>query len=126
MTERSSIDDIIDVYKRDVDVSLIESNLKRTVEERLEALMQLQALVEEFRKRGWMPTTDLGDIDTLWEVGDGGYNTLLRSTVRLRAFGLQCRLLNLDRLIEVKRAAGRPKDFEAIAELEIIRDRRKT
>jgi hypothetical protein len=30
MTERSSIDDIIDVYKRDVDVSLIEENLRRT------------------------------------------------------------------------------------------------
>jgi hypothetical protein len=28
-------------------------------------------------------------------------------------------------LIEVKRAAGRPKDFEAIAELEAIRDRRR-
>jgi len=33
--------------------------------------------------------------------------------------------LNLDRLIEVKRAAGRPKDFEAIAELETIRDERR-
>jgi len=27
---------------------------------------------------------------------------------------------NLERLIEVKRAAGRPKDFEAIAELEVL------
>ena len=49
MTERSSIDDIIDIYKRDVDVSLIISNLQRSVEERLETLMQLQALVEELR-----------------------------------------------------------------------------
>jgi len=46
---RSSIDDIIDIYKRDVDVSLIISNLQRSVEERLETLMQLQALVEELR-----------------------------------------------------------------------------
>jgi hypothetical protein len=29
MTERSSIDDIIDLYTRDVDVSLIEENLGR-------------------------------------------------------------------------------------------------
>jgi hypothetical protein len=33
--------------------------------------------------------------------------------------------LNLEKLIEVKRAAGRPKDFEAIAELELIRDAKK-
>jgi hypothetical protein len=33
--------------------------------------------------------------------------------------------LDLDRLIEVKRAAGRPKDFEAIAELEAIREERE-
>jgi len=46
---RSSIDDLIDIYKRDVDVSLIISNLQRSVEERLETLRQLQALVEELR-----------------------------------------------------------------------------
>jgi hypothetical protein len=50
--ERSSIDDIIDVYKRDVDVSLIVENLKRSVEERLEALTQLEAFVEELRRAG--------------------------------------------------------------------------
>ncbi len=50
--ERSSIDDIIDVYKRDVDVSLIVRNLERSIDERLEALMQLQAFVEELRRAG--------------------------------------------------------------------------
>jgi hypothetical protein len=29
-------------------------------------------------------------------------------------------VLGLTKLIEVKRAAGRPKDFEAIAELELL------
>jgi hypothetical protein len=51
-SKRSSIDDIIDLYKRDVDVSLIVRNLQRSVEERLEALMQLQAFVEELRRAG--------------------------------------------------------------------------
>jgi predicted nucleotidyltransferase len=37
-------------------------------------------------------------------------------------FGVECRCLGLDRLIQVKRAAGRPKDLEAIAELESLRD----
>jgi len=32
--------------------------------------------------------------------------------------------LGLDKLIEVKRAAGRPKDLEALAELVAIRERR--
>ena len=50
MTARSSIDDIIDLYKRDVDVSLIESSLKRSVEERLEMLMQFQTFIEEMRR----------------------------------------------------------------------------
>jgi hypothetical protein len=47
---------------------------------------------------------------------------LLPSTSLIRAFDIECRCLNLDRLIEVKRAAGRPKDLEALAELEAIRD----
>jgi hypothetical protein len=38
----------------------------------------------------------------------------------LNAFGRAVRCLTLAKLIEVKRAAGRPKDFEAIAELEVL------
>jgi hypothetical protein len=50
--ERSSIDDIIDVYKRDVDVTLIARNLERSIDERLEALISLQSLVDELRRAG--------------------------------------------------------------------------
>jgi hypothetical protein len=39
-------------------------------------------------------------------------------------FGVSVQCLGLDRLIHVKRAAGRPKDLEAIAELEAIREER--
>jgi hypothetical protein len=67
--------------------------------------------------------TSLGDIDTLGEiVGGGGYRELLPHTTDVTVFGIRCRCLNLDKLIDVKRAAGRPKDFEAIAELELIRE----
>lgn len=70
-------------------------------------------------------TTDVGDLDLLGEVtGGGGYEELLPHSLPIRVFGVECRCLTLERLIEVKRAAGRPKDFEAIAELEAIRDRR--
>ena len=71
-------------------------------------------------------TTDLGNLDVLGEiVGGGNYDALVASTELARAFGVERRLLSLDRLIEVKRAAGRPKDFEAIAELETIRAQRR-
>lgn len=70
--------------------------------------------------------TTRGDLDLLGEVvGGGGYEALLPHSRELEMFGLPCRCLDLDKLIEVKRAAGRPKDFEAIAELEAIREERR-
>lgn len=69
-------------------------------------------------------TTDLGDFDLLGEVVGGGiYAELLPETIELDAFGVRCRYVTLETLLRLKRAAGRPKDFEAIAELELIRDR---
>jgi predicted nucleotidyltransferase len=66
-------------------------------------------------------TSDLGDIDLLGEiVGGGGYDNLIGSSSPIEVFGISCQCLDLERLIEVKRAAGRPKDLEAIAELEAI------
>jgi hypothetical protein len=62
--------------------------------------------------------TDLGAIDLLGEiVGGGGYDDLFPYTDTLTVFGLECRCLTLERLIHVKRAAGRIKDLEALAEL---------
>lgn len=66
-------------------------------------------------------TTTLGAIDLLGEItGGGGYQDLLPFTIQLHLFGLSCRCLNLERLIYVKRAAGRPKDLEALSELEAL------
>jgi hypothetical protein len=45
-------DPVIEAYKRDIDRTLIRENLKRTVEERLEALMELQSFAEELRRAG--------------------------------------------------------------------------
>jgi predicted nucleotidyltransferase len=70
-------------------------------------------------------TTDIGDFDFLGEViGGGTYAELLPHTLEIDAFGVRCRYVTLDELLILKRAAGRPKDLEAIAELELIRDRR--
>lgn len=50
MPERSSLDDVIDVYKRGLDMSLIEECLKLTVEERLRRLQEFEELREELQK----------------------------------------------------------------------------
>jgi hypothetical protein len=45
----SSIDEIIEIYKRDVDVTLLDESLKRTVEERILALEEFDRFREELR-----------------------------------------------------------------------------
>jgi predicted nucleotidyltransferase len=67
-------------------------------------------------------STSLGDLDLLGEiVGGGGYDQLLPDCIRIRVFGVECLCLGLDRLIIVKRASGRPRDLETVAELEALR-----
>jgi len=68
-------------------------------------------------------STQLGDLDVLGEiVGGGSYDRLRPHCVEVSALGTQCLCLDLDTLIHVKRAAGRPKDFEVLAELEALRE----
>jgi predicted nucleotidyltransferase len=83
--------------------------------------------VETLRKGlNFTLTTNLGALDLLGEiVGGGGYEQLKSHSEQVTIFGVECTCLSLDRLIEVKRAAGRPKDLEAIAELEQILNERK-
>jgi predicted nucleotidyltransferase len=70
--------------------------------------------------------TDLGALDLLGEItGGGSYEDLLAFTDTLTVFGMTCRCLSLERLIHVKRAAGRVKDLEVIAELEAIAEEQR-
>jgi len=71
-------------------------------------------------------TTTLGDLDLLGEVTGGGtYEQLLPTTQELEAFGTRCRFVTLEKLIHLKKAAGRPKDLEAIAELDALLEERR-
>lgn len=45
-------DPVIELYKKDVDRTLLQENLKLTVEERLRNLMRLQRFAEEMRRAG--------------------------------------------------------------------------
>jgi predicted nucleotidyltransferase len=65
-------------------------------------------------------------VDLLGEVSGGGtYEQLLPFTQEAEAFGLICRVVTLERLIQLKRAAGRPKDLLAIAELQALLEERR-
>jgi hypothetical protein len=66
-------------------------------------------------------TTSMGDLDLLGEIAGGGtYEQLLAQTRRLRVLDVDVDVVTLQQLIRLKRAAGRPKDLEAIAELEAL------
>jgi predicted nucleotidyltransferase len=68
--------------------------------------------------------TDLGWIDLLGEIVGGGlYEDLVPHSITVEAFGISCRVLDLETLIRTKRLAGRPKDLEVLAELESLRQR---
>ena len=70
-------------------------------------------------------TTTIGDIDLLGEiVGGGDYEALSPHTVDIDIFGYRCHCLDLPGLIRAKRAAGRPKDLDVLAELEALADER--
>ena len=70
-------------------------------------------------------TTTAGDVDLLGEItGGGGFFDLLPECQEIELFGRPCKCINLPKLIQVKRAAGRPKDLEAIAELEALLEER--
>ncbi|MGI8436181.1 MAG: hypothetical protein ACR2NX_04660 [Chthoniobacterales bacterium] len=68
-------------------------------------------------------TSDLGDLDLLGEViGGGGYADLLPQTIEIEAFQVRFRCIDLPTLIGLKRAARRPRDLEALAELQALQE----
>lgn len=70
-------------------------------------------------------TTIYGPLDLLGEIaGALRYPQLSERSLTVDLFGKRCRVIDLDTLIQNKRAAGRPKDLEVIAELEVIREER--
>jgi hypothetical protein len=67
--------------------------------------------------------TSLGDIDLWGEIpGGGAYEDLSEGAIELQVFQTRCLCLSRSQLIRAKRAAGRPKDLEALAELEAIEE----
>jgi hypothetical protein len=65
--------------------------------------------------------TDIGEIDLMAEVtGLGTFSEVKAQSVDVQAFEREIATLDLPGLIRAKRAAGRPKDLAALAELESL------
>ncbi len=71
--------------------------------------------------------TAAGPLDVLGEIAGGfDYEVVRRRSIIVELYKNRCRVIDLDALIETKLAAGRPKDLEVIAELEVIREERES
>lgn len=67
-----------------------------------------------------LATTE-GDIDVMDRIaGVGDYTAVRKHSERISALGVSFRVLDLPSLIKAKRAAGRPRDFEHLPELEAL------
>jgi predicted nucleotidyltransferase len=70
--------------------------------------------------------TDAGDVDLLGEIsGVGSYADVAADSVVVPLYGFQVQIINLDKLIASKRAAGRAKDLLHVDALEEIKKRTK-
>ena len=67
-----------------------------------------------------------GDLDVLDRIdGVGDYPKVAAHVERMTAFGIAFDVLDLPTLIRAKRATARPKDQEAMLELEVLQEERK-
>jgi predicted nucleotidyltransferase len=67
--------------------------------------------------------TALGDLDLMGEVPGGGtFEELVEHSEWIQVLGIDVRCVDLRTLIRLEKAAGRPKDLEALAEVEAILD----
>jgi hypothetical protein len=68
--------------------------------------------------------TDIGNLDLLGEVrGVGFYEDVVEGALTYELFGYPFHVIDIGKLINAKRAAGRPKDLLVIPELEAIQER---
>ena len=70
--------------------------------------------------------TDIGQLDCLSFIdGLGDYQKVKQASELIRVEDMQLRVLNLDALIKAKKAMNRPRDKEAILQLEAIKKLKK-
>lgn len=68
--------------------------------------------------------TDAGQLDCLGTVlGVGDFEVVRQHSIEIEIDGVECRLIALDALIQAKKAMGRPRDIEAVRQLEAIKEK---
>jgi predicted nucleotidyltransferase len=111
------------------DLDLVHSRDRKNVDSLLTALQNMNAIYREQAERRIAPglehltspghqllMTDLGPLDLLGAVGHGvGYEALLADTTDMVIDDLRVRVLNLEKLIELKEQIGREKDKAVIS-----------
>jgi predicted nucleotidyltransferase len=66
--------------------------------------------------------TDIGRLDCLSHIeGIGGYERVKQASERIEIEGAHLRVLTIDSLIAAKQAMHRPRDKEAVRQLEAIK-----
>jgi hypothetical protein len=71
--------------------------------------------------------TDLGQLDCLGHIsGVGAYDQVKQCSIKVDLSFGPCRVLDLDALIESKKAMNRPRDREVLLQLKAIKERQKT
>ncbi len=86
-----------------------------------------RAQVDEGNLKNLYLSTDWGQLDCLGEIkGIGDYSACLARSVTVRLGNGEIRVLDLDAMIDAKRAMKRPRDLHAVLELEAIREKLRT
>lgn len=122
------------------DINIVHRRDDANVENLIAALTELKAGYRDLTDRQLPPRADLlmaaghnlfrttaGDLDALGTVGrDLSFDDLLPRSVTFRLEGFEIRSITLEQLIELKEAAGRPKDVAVLPvlrrTLQLLRD----
>ena len=71
--------------------------------------------------------TDLGILDILSQTEPAGsFDEIKNRSLEISLYGYKCRVISIEDLIQIKKEMKRPKDLQAVEELQIIQQKSKT
>ena len=70
--------------------------------------------------------TDLGILDILSQTEPAGsFDEIKNRSLEISLYGYKCRVISIEDLIQIKKEMKRPKDLQAVEELQIIQQKLK-
>ena len=71
--------------------------------------------------------TDLGILDILSQTEPAGsFDEIKNRSLEISLYGYKCRVISIEDLIQIKKEMKRPKDLQAVEELQIIQKKLKS